>query len=81
MEARGNQVRINRIGSYKVVINPGDLGEPEKWCWQCRRWLPTSQFYVKRDRYDGLQSECRICANANVKRSRKSPRNQKEDGR
>ena len=36
----------------------------EKRCTQCKRLLPTSEFWKHRSRRDGLASQCKACGNA-----------------
>ena len=38
-----------------------DIKVKEKWCPRCRKWLPFSEFFKNKTRFDGYGSECRKC--------------------
>jgi len=46
------------------VSSNAELEYLEKWCWQCRKYLPLDEFNKNKSRPDGLGAECRECANA-----------------
>lgn len=35
--------------------------EGTAWCWSCKDFRPTEEFYVNRRRWNGLTSQCKTC--------------------
>ena len=63
------KTKFNTIRSREIVTPNSD--DERKWCWQCRRWLEKSEFAVDNNRSSGLQSKCRACGTASMKRWRR----------
>ncbi len=70
MELRGCGCRCSKSTSIEILITEADFDIEQKWCGQCRRWLPVDSFH--KDSYNGLKSMCNKCNYANVKKWRES---------
>ena len=60
LETNSFRTRINKVGCRKILIGE-IIEEPEKFCYQCRKYYPISNFSANKCRGDGLQAECRLC--------------------
>jgi hypothetical protein len=75
MEGRSCGGGISTGQGIKILIADSDMDIPQKWCPQCRKYRPYSMFSNNRTRFDGLQSECKRCSQANSKAARLSAKN------
>jgi hypothetical protein len=73
MEGRSCGGGVSTGPSIKILITDSDVEVFQKWCPQCRKYR--SDFNKNRTRFDGLQSECKRCSQANSKSARLSAKN------
>jgi hypothetical protein len=57
----GPTCRVTKARGAKFVVDTTSAPLDEKFCYQCRKWKPLSEYYKNKRRYDGLCSECKEC--------------------
>ncbi len=75
MEGRSCGGGVSAGRSIKILMTDSDVEVPQKFCPQCRKYYPYSEFNKNRTRFDGLQSECKRCSKANSHSARVAAKN------
>ena len=60
-----NQRAVERIADELGALDEREWAAREKVCRRCRKRLPFSEFYNRKDRKDGLHDWCKACCNSN----------------